>query len=91
MCSVIAIRLFSYLKFSYYINGYDVGFYNIKIAMISLFKVASPSDWFRIMHDSVRGITPINYCFNIESYKKYETYGQMGCGTNWAYLFFIIY
>jgi hypothetical protein len=65
MSAIVSKHLFSFIKPTTHINGYDVGFYEIRIAMISLFKVASPSDWFRIMHDAARKTTPDSHCFEI--------------------------
>ena len=47
--------------------------------------------WYLILSDSARSIAPNNICFQVNSYKDFQKYGFMGCGSNWAYLYFFLF
>lgn len=47
--------------------------------------------WYLILSDSSREIAPNFFCFEINNYLDFQKYGYMGCGNNWAYLYFFLF
>lgn len=59
--------------------------------MFTLFRVATLEQWFLFLADGCRTLSPNFVCKNIENYNDYAEYGLYGCGTLWAYPFFIVF
>lgn len=76
--------LYFYIKLNHfftnleYLGGYDDNFFDLWSAMITMFKISTPSDWFRIMHDSSRKQAPSFTCFEIIDYEDFAKYGLNG-------------
>ena len=57
--------------------------------MFTLFRIATTEQWYLIIADCSRSIQSNFICNSVSSYHDYTLYGQSGCGTLWAYPFFI--
>ena len=57
--------------------------------MFSLVRVASAEFWWALLVDSVHTQEPNFACIYMDSYEDFVKYGFNGCGTSYAYLFYI--
>ena len=57
--------------------------------MFSLFRIATIEQWYLILADCSRPLQTNFVCNYISNYKDYKKYGQNGCGSIWAYPFFL--
>lgn len=56
--------------------------------MFTLTRVATVEQWYLILADCTRHPSPNFHCRDINDQSDYAKYGQIGCGTLWAYPFF---
>ncbi|CAD8076090.1 unnamed protein product [Paramecium sonneborni] len=85
----LGMDLFGYLRPQNYIEGFDLHFRTFTTAMFSLIRVASSEQWWALLVDSVHTRTPDFACIYINDYQNYQTHGFNGCGTYWAYAYYI--
>jgi len=57
--------------------------------MFSLVRVASSEFWFALLIDSLHDQNPDFACIYMNNYEDYKENGYNGCGTPYAYLFYI--
>ena len=84
----LGTQLFPYLKPQATVNFKDMNFSNVISSMFTLCRIATIEQWFFILADCSRGIQSNFVCFNVNSFEDYQKFGQNGCGTSWAYLYF---
>jgi len=89
MYAILGMDLFSYLKPQTTINDQDISFSSFSLSFFTLVKVASSETWFLVFADAVRQQQPNFVCRAVPSYYDYEKYGLEGCGSWWAYPFFL--
>lgn len=89
--SLLAYRMFCYLKPQKFANSADINFSNILYSMFSLARVATIEQWYLILADCTRMMQSNFVCQNIDNYEQFQIYGQNGCGSLWAYPFFYSY
>ena len=80
--SIMSMNLFPFLRLSTFLNGYDDSFQTFAEAFLTMFSVTTPSNWFRIMHETARQMQPNSVCFPINDYYQYRELGLMGCGSS---------
>ena len=81
--------MFAYLKPQKYVTTPDINFSNLLYSIFTLFRIATIEQWYLLVADCSRS-TEINFiCNSVTNYNDYMLYGQNGCGTIWAYPFFI--
>ncbi|CAD8064649.1 unnamed protein product [Paramecium sonneborni] len=85
----LGMDLFGYLRPQIYIEGFDLHFRKFTTAMFSLIRVASSEQWWALLVDSVHTRTPEFACIYIKSFQDYQEHGFNGCGTYWAYAYYI--
>ena len=81
--------MFAYLRTQQYIDGYNLHFRNFTSAMFSLVRVASAEFWWALLVDSAHTQEPNFACIYMDGYEDFVKYGYNGCGTSYAYLFYI--
>ena len=57
--------------------------------MFTLFRIATLEKWFFILADCTRRLQINFICNEVNDYNDYAKLGQSGCGTLWAYPFFL--
>lgn len=70
-------------------DGYTTGFNTVFTSLMTLLKIVSNESWFEQVSAYVRGPSPTDICFEINSIEDARAHPQMGCGSPAAYLFFI--
>ncbi|CAD8145327.1 unnamed protein product [Paramecium pentaurelia] len=85
----LGMDLLGYLRPQNYIEGFDLHFRKFTTAMFSLIRVASSEQWWALLVDSVHTRTPDFACIYIKDYYDYQEHGFNGCGTYWAYAYYI--
>ena len=81
--------MFPYLKPQKYVNSENINFENIFFSMFTLFRIATIEQWFFILADCSR-LQQSNFACNpVTSFIDYQQFGQTGCGTFWAYPYFL--
>ena len=85
----LAFHWFAYLKPQKYANSPYINFSNISYSMFTLFRIATVEQWYLIIADCSRSIQSNFLCDYVSNYDDYQIYGQNGCGSAWAYPFFI--
>ncbi|CAD8060541.1 unnamed protein product [Paramecium primaurelia] len=85
----LGMDLFGYLRPQNYIEGFDLHFRKFTTAMFSLIRVASSEQWWALLVDSVHTRTSDFACIYINDYQDYQEHGYNGCGTYWAYAYYI--
>ncbi|CAD8153287.1 unnamed protein product [Paramecium pentaurelia] len=85
----LGMDLFGYLRPQSKMEGFDLHFKKFTTAMFSLIRVASSEEWWALLIDSVHVRTPDFACIYINGYEEFQEYGYNGCGTYWAYVFYV--
>lgn len=85
----LGFNLFCYIKPQRSINSENINFNNIFSSIFTLCRVATAEQWFLLLADSKRMMQNNFVCQTVHTYDDYAKYGRNGCGTYWAYLFFI--
>ncbi|CAD8070112.1 unnamed protein product [Paramecium sonneborni] len=85
----LGMDLFGYLRPQNKMEGFDLHFKKFTTAMFSLIRVASSEEWWALLIDSVRIRNPDFACIYINNYEEFQLYGYNGCGTHWAYVFYV--
>lgn len=57
--------------------------------MFSLIRVASSEQWWALLVDAAHIRTPDFACIYIDNYEEFQQHGYNGCGTYWAYVYFV--
>lgn len=70
-------------------NGFDLHFRKFTTAMFSLIRVASSELWYALLVDCVHLRSPDFACIYMNGYDDFIKYGYNGCGTYWAYVYYI--
>ena len=83
----LGVYLFSYLKPQKTIND-DINFTSIFSSMFTLFRVATGERWFLILADCSRKTSVDFVCTEISDFYGFQRYGQVDCGSQYAYPFF---
>lgn len=89
MYAVVGMDVFAYLKPQLNINGIDMHFRTFPIAFFTLVRVATSETWFLVFSDAARQMQPNFVCENIQNYYDYLEKGTNGCGSYWAYPYFL--
>ncbi|CAD8095701.1 unnamed protein product [Paramecium sonneborni] len=87
--TTLGIDMFAFIRTQTSLNGWDQHFRKFSTAMFSLIKVASSESWWTIMIDTLHEQSPNFACNYMSNYNDYLIYGFNGCGTPYAYLYFI--
>ena len=88
--SILGMNLFGYIRLQDGISS-KANFSSFGLSFITLLRASTGEDWSRLMKDGARRFGPNFVCYNVGSYEEYLQYGQMNCGTNYAYVYFITY
>ena len=75
--SLIGVDLLCYLKPQKIIDGKNIHFKNFYMAFYSLLRVATGEQWFLILNDSTRKISPNFICIHISDYEGFLIYGEI--------------
>lgn len=67
----------------------NINFSNIFYSIFTLFRIATLEQWYPILADCSRIQQSDFTCVSISSFIDYQKYGQNGCGTLWAYPYFL--
>lgn len=59
--------------------------------MFSLVRVASAEQWWALLVDCAKTVQPDFHCIYIDNYDDFEKYGYNGCGTKYAYIYYIFF
>ena len=99
--AIIGVDLFCYLKPQNDVDGERIGFHSVGMAFVTLTKIVTFEEWYKIIADCVRHIQPNFVCLEIKSYEDYEKYGKQifflnklifkglnGCGDYLGYAYF---
>ena len=86
--AVLGMNLFGYLRPQTNIN-YNANFNTFGISFMTLLRCSTGEGWNDLMSDSARQMAPGFICYEINEYTDYLKHGLMGCGNNFAYLYFI--
>ena len=72
-------------------NNDDIKFSNILYSMFTLFRIATLEQWFLLLADCLR-VQEIDFiCNSVNNFNDYQQLGQTGCGTLWAYPYFLTF
>lgn len=74
--AIIGVDLFCYLKPQKDVDGERIGFHSVGKAFVTLTKIVTFEEWYKIIADCVRHIQPNFVCSEIKSYEDYEKYGK---------------
>lgn len=85
----LGMNLFGYLRPQNKMEGFDLHFKKFTTAMFSLIRVASSEEWWALLIDSVHVRNPDFACIDINGYDEFIEFGYNGCGTYWAYVFYV--
>ncbi|CAK89639.1 unnamed protein product (macronuclear) [Paramecium tetraurelia] len=87
--TTLGIDMFAFIRTQTSLNGWDQHFRKFSTAMFALIKVASSESWWTIMIDTLHEQSPNYACNYMSTYEDFLVYGFNGCGTPYAYLYFI--
>lgn len=59
--------------------------------MFTLIKVASAEEWWNVLVNCVKTKRPDFHCIEISTYEEFLLYGYNGCGTVYAYIYYIFF
>ena len=88
MYAIVGMQIFAYIRPQTIIND-DLHFRSFPVTFFTLVRVASSETWFLVFSDAVRQQQPNFVCETINTYYDYEKYGLQGCGSYWAYPYFL--
>ncbi|CAD8180886.1 unnamed protein product [Paramecium pentaurelia] len=87
--TTLGMDMFAFIRNQSNLNGWDQHFRKFSTAMFSLIKVASSESWWFIMVDTLHEQQPNFACNYMSTFDDFQKYGFNGCGTPYAYLYFV--
>lgn len=86
--AVLGVFLFSGVKLQSELDDH-ANFQDFGTALLTLFRVVTGENWQNIMFDCARQRNILFQCEDSQTYEEQQRDGINGCGTPWAYFYFI--
>ena len=88
--AILGMELFSFLRPRNQLNDFDQNYKNFHSALFALVKFSTMESPIQQLSDAASEMSPDWVCFKIDSFDKFQKYGQYGCGNLWLAIFFFI-